>query len=137
MKTLEDFKREIFKRPGVRKAYAEMQPEFQIIRKLALARSKKGFSQRKLAKKIGITQSALARFETGNINPTLSFIQKITSGLGLKSDFFSAKIRTLTFDNFRSGGKKGKGLGGRNFCPPSLFHRRRISRQLCWHAAKI
>ncbi len=84
MKTLEDFKREIFKRPGVRKAYAEMQPEFQIIRKLALARAKKGFSQRKLAQKIGVTQSALARFETGNINPTLSFIQKITSGLGLK-----------------------------------------------------
>ena len=84
MKTLEDFKREIFKRPGVRKAYAEMQPEFQIIRKLAIARSRKGFSQRKLAQKIGITQSALARFETGNINPTLSFIQKITSGLGLK-----------------------------------------------------
>ena len=84
MKTLEDFKREIFKRPGVRKAYAELQPELQIIRKLALARAKKGFSQRKLAKKIGITQSALARFETGNINPTLSFLQKITSGLGLK-----------------------------------------------------
>lgn len=84
METLEDFKREIFKRPGVRKAYAEMQPEFQIIRKLAIARSKKGFSQRKLAKKIGITQSALARFETGNVNPTLSFIQKITNGLGLK-----------------------------------------------------
>ena len=84
MKTLEDFKREIFKRPGVRKAYAEMQPEFQIIRKLAIARSRKGFSQRKLAKKIGITQSALSRFEAGRINPTLSFVQKITNGLGLK-----------------------------------------------------
>jgi len=84
MKTLADFKKELFKRPGVRKAYAEMQPEFQIIRKLALARAKKGFSQRKLAQKIGITQSALARFETGNINPTLSFVQKITNGLGLK-----------------------------------------------------
>ncbi|HEY4505294.1 MAG TPA: helix-turn-helix transcriptional regulator [Candidatus Paceibacterota bacterium] len=84
MKTLEQFKREVFKRPGAKKAYAEMQPEFQIIRKLALARSKKGFSQRKLAQKIGITQSALARFESGNINPTLSFLQKITSGLGLK-----------------------------------------------------
>ncbi len=84
MKTLADLKRELFKRPGVRKAYAEMQPEFQIIRRLALARTKKGFSQRKLAKKIGVTQSALARFETGKINPTLSFIQKITSGLGLK-----------------------------------------------------
>lgn len=84
MKTLADLKRELFKRPGVRKAYFEMQPEFQIIRKLALARTQKGFSQRELAQKIGVTQSALARFETGGINPTLSFIQKITSGLGLK-----------------------------------------------------
>ena len=84
MKTLEQFKREIFKRPGVRKAYAELQPELQIIRKLALARAKRGFSQRRLAQKIGITQSALARFETGKTNPTLSFLQKITSGLGLK-----------------------------------------------------
>lgn len=84
MKTLEDFKREIFKRPGVRKAYAELQPEFQIIRKLSLARAQKGFSQRKLAQKIGVTQSALARFEAGKINPTLSFIQKVTNGLGLK-----------------------------------------------------
>jgi len=84
MKTLNKFKKEAFKREGVRKAYIEMQPELQIIRKLALARTKKGFSQRKLAQKIGITQSSLARFETGNINPTLSFVQKVTSGLGLK-----------------------------------------------------
>lgn len=84
VKTLEDFKREIFKRPGVVKAYAEMQPEFQIIRKLALARADKKISQRDLAKKIGITQSALARFESGKISPTLSFLYKITSGLGLR-----------------------------------------------------
>ncbi len=84
MKTLEDFKKEAFKRPGVRKAYAEMQPEIQIIRTLIISRNKKGMTQRKLAKKIGVTQSALARFESGRINPTLSFLQKITSGLGLK-----------------------------------------------------
>ena len=84
MKTLEQFKKEAFKRPGVRKAYAEMQPEMQIIRALIISRNKKGMSQRDLAKKIGITQSALARFETGGANPTLSFLQKITTGLGLK-----------------------------------------------------
>jgi HTH-type transcriptional regulator/antitoxin HipB len=84
MKTLEQFKKEAFKRPGVRKAYAEMLPELQIIRKLAMARTKKGFSQRKLAEKIGITQSSLARFELGGVNPTLSFLQKVTNGLGLK-----------------------------------------------------
>lgn len=84
MKTLEQFKKEAFKREGVRRAYLELQPELQIIKKLAFIRAKKGMSQRVLAKKIGITQSALARLETGNINPTLSFVQKITSGLGLK-----------------------------------------------------
>ena len=84
MKTLKQFKKEAFKRPGVRKAYTEMQPGVQIIRALIISRNKKGMSQRNLAKKIGITQSALARFETGKINPTLSFLQKITAGLGLK-----------------------------------------------------
>ena len=61
-----------------------MQPEVKIIRALIVSRNKKGMSQRKLAQKIGITQSALARFEAGKINPTLSFLQKITNGLGLK-----------------------------------------------------
>lgn len=84
MKTLADLKKDLFKRPGAKKIYEEMQPEFQIIRKLALTRMEKGMTQRKLAQKIGITQSALARFEAGGINPTLSFIQKITSGLGLQ-----------------------------------------------------
>ena len=84
MKTLKDFKKEIFKRPGVKKAYYEMQPEFQIIRNIALARMKKGLSQRDLAKKIGITQSALARFESGKIDPGLNFLKKVTAGLGLK-----------------------------------------------------
>jgi len=84
MKTLEQFKKEAFKRPGVRKAYDELQPEMKIIRALIISRNKKGMSQRNLARKIGVTQSALARFESGSINPTLSFLQKITSGLGLK-----------------------------------------------------
>jgi predicted transcriptional regulator len=84
MKTLEQFKKEAFKRPGVRRAYFEMQPEIKIIRALIMSRNKKGMSQRKLAQKIGITQSSLARFEAGKINPTLSFVTKITNGLGLK-----------------------------------------------------
>ncbi len=75
---------EALKRKGVRKAYIELQPELQIIKKLAHSRAEKGISQRVLAEKIGVTQSALARFETGQINPTLSFLQKVTSGLGLK-----------------------------------------------------
>lgn len=84
MKTLADLKKDLFKRPGFRKAYEELEPEFRIIRALALARMKKGMTQRKLAAKIGVTQSALARFESGKVDPGLSFLKKVTSGLGLK-----------------------------------------------------
>ncbi len=84
MKTLEQFKKEALKRKGVKQAYVKLQPELEIIKKLSISRSKKGMSQREFAEKIGITQSALARFETGKINPTLSFLQKVTDGLGLK-----------------------------------------------------
>lgn len=84
MKTLNQFKKEALKKTGVRKTYIELQPELEIIKKLAISRSKRGMSQRVLAKRIGITQSSLARFETGRINPTLSFLQKVTHGLGLK-----------------------------------------------------
>jgi len=84
MKTLNQFRKESFKRKGVKKAYVELQPQLEIIKKLAISRSRKGMSQRVFANKIGITQSALARFESGNINPTLSFLQKVTTGLGLK-----------------------------------------------------
>lgn len=82
--TLADLKKEAFKRPGVKKAYDDLEFEFQIIRALIDARSKKNLTQKELAQKIGVDQSALARFESGRINPTLSFLQKITSGLGLK-----------------------------------------------------
>ena len=58
--------------------------EFGILKAIIIARAKQKLSQRELAEKIGVKQSALARFESGNINPTLLFLQKITNGLDLK-----------------------------------------------------
>jgi len=59
MKTLADFKKEAFKKPGVRKAYEEMQPEFQIIRKLALAALSMGLLPSFLV--VILTQKALQK----------------------------------------------------------------------------
>ena len=84
MKTLKQFKKEAFKRGGVRRVYAELGPELRIIEAIAIARMKHQSTQRELATKIGVAQSALARFEAGKINPTLSILNKVTSGLGLK-----------------------------------------------------
>ena len=84
MKTHKQLKMELMKDLEFKKAYDELEFEFKIIDSLIRARTLKKFSQRELAGKIGITQSSLARFESGRTNPTLSFLRKITNGLGLK-----------------------------------------------------
>lgn len=84
MKTFAQFKKESIKRPGVRRAMEESDLEFQIIEAMIDTRVKKGVTQKQLAEKIGVAQSALARFESGRTNPTLSFLKKVTHGLGLK-----------------------------------------------------
>lgn len=78
-----DFLAKQLKNPKVKKAYDDLELEFAIIGALIDARAKKGMTQAKLAKKIGTKQSAIARFETGNSNPTLAFVQKLTDALDL------------------------------------------------------
>lgn len=75
---------DLMKRPGYKKAYDEMEPEFAIIKSIIKARAKHGLTQRQLAKNLGISQPSLARFESGNANPTFSFLKKVTRGLGLR-----------------------------------------------------
>ena len=83
MKTFTQFKKEAMKRPGVRKAMKDADIEIQLIEAIVKSRAQKKMTQKALAEEIGVTQSALARFESGRGNPTLSFIQKVTAGLGL------------------------------------------------------
>ena len=45
---------------------------------------KKGMTQAQIAKKMGTTQSAIARVEAGNTNPTIGFMQKLADALGLR-----------------------------------------------------
>lgn len=72
------------KDPKFKKAYEDLGPYFEIIEALIDARFERKITQREFAKRIGIAQSALARFESGKTNPTLSFLTKLTKGLGLK-----------------------------------------------------
>ena len=84
MKTFKQSMEEFLADPENKKAYDNLEVEFAIHEALIEARIQKKLTQKELAKKMGITQSALARFESGRTNPTLSFLQKITTGLGLK-----------------------------------------------------
>lgn len=79
-----EFKKELMKNPEFKKIHDQYNFEFEIIKALIRARAHKNLTQKELADKIGVEQSALARFESGRINPTLSFLKKVTHGLGLQ-----------------------------------------------------
>ncbi len=75
--------KQLMKDPEFRRVRKEMAFEMGIFRALMEARIKHKLTQKQLADKIGIAQSALARFESGRIDPRLSFLKKVASGLGL------------------------------------------------------
>jgi len=74
---------ELMRNPEYRKIHEASAFEFGILKAIIIARARQKLSQRELAEKIGVKQSALARFESGRTNPTLSFLKKVVSGLGL------------------------------------------------------
>ena len=83
MKTLTQFRKESFKNAKVIKAYNDLSLEYKLISAIIEQRIRKGVTQKKLAEKMGTKQSAIARFESGNANPTLEFIGKLSSALDL------------------------------------------------------
>jgi ribosome-binding protein aMBF1 (putative translation factor) len=76
--------KEALKDPEFRKAYDALDVEFSIIEQVIRKRLEKGLSQKQLAEKIGTKQSAIARLEGGNTNPTVNFLEKVSKALGSK-----------------------------------------------------
>lgn len=70
--------------PETKKAYDDLELKYAFIHKILDARIKAGITQSELAERAGTTQSAIARFESGAGNPTLSFIQKVSKALDVK-----------------------------------------------------
>lgn len=82
--TWTDFKKESLKDPIIRREYERLAPEYEIIKAIIEARTNKKITQANVAKKIGTTQSAIARVESGTANPSLKFMYKLADALGLR-----------------------------------------------------
>lgn len=72
---------EQLKNPEVKKHYDEYGKQLEIAYQVLMMRKKKGMSQAQLAKKIGTTQSNVARLEAGRQNFTTVTLQKIANAL--------------------------------------------------------
>lgn len=82
--TFDDLKRKWMKDKKFRREYESSRIEFALISALIRARYEKKITQKMLAKKAGLHQSAIARFESGVWNPTLAFTSKLAHALNVK-----------------------------------------------------
>ena len=87
MKKYHQFKLHLLKNKELKKSYDELEQEYKLVEKLIEKRLEKGLTQNELAAKIGTKQSAISRLESGNYNPSLSFLHKVADGLGTKLKF--------------------------------------------------
>ena len=81
MQTWEEFEKELLKNEKTRKEYERLAPRYKIIAELIRMRIKNNLTQEQLAKKAGTQQSAVARIESGNVNPSIEQIDKLARAM--------------------------------------------------------
>lgn len=84
MTKMSDLKRKWMQDPQFRAEYQKADADYSIIEALVRARQEANLSQADLARKIGTTQSAVARLESGNISPSISTLQRYAAATGTR-----------------------------------------------------
>ncbi len=69
--------------PEFKAAMEEMRPQYEFQRALIGARVEAGITQREMAKRLEVKQSAIARWEAGETMPTLDTLFRVSKALQL------------------------------------------------------
>ncbi|MDA8086464.1 MAG: helix-turn-helix transcriptional regulator [Nitrospiraceae bacterium] len=83
-RTLKEYIAEQMKDPEFKKAWDDLDPEFQVLKAMIKAREKTGVSQAELARRVGTRQSVISRLERGGFSKaTLETIKKVADALDM------------------------------------------------------
>ncbi len=82
MKKLSDLKARLLADPDTRAEYDALSGEFEMARELIDARIRARMTQDDVAKRMGTTQSVVARLESGKRPPSLRTIQRYAQAVG-------------------------------------------------------
>ena len=104
MLTHKELKERALKRADVKSEYERLDEEFTLLDEFLKARAAAGISQAEVAERMGTTQSAVARLESGRgkHSPSLATLRKYAQALGchldlrLIKDSNKAKIHSRT-----------------------------------------
>lgn len=67
-----------------RRGYEEADQAIRLAKEIRALREQRGLSQSEFATRIGTTQSAIARLESGSISPSLSTLQHVADALSVR-----------------------------------------------------
>jgi len=84
MSTLAELKKQWMQDTETREAYEARAYEFEIARSLIEARSDAGLTQAEVAKRMGTTQSAIARIEGGSQLPSMKSVIRYAAAIGAR-----------------------------------------------------
>lgn len=80
----DDYLAEKLKDPVWREGYEKVRQENEPLRAILRARVEKGMTQAQIAKRMGTTQSSIARVEAGKSHPTIPFMQRLAEALDMR-----------------------------------------------------
>ena len=81
MRSFEAFKREMLANPTIKKEYDALEDEFALINALLVARTRAKLTQAEVARRMGTSQSAVARLESGR-SPSMASLRKYAAATG-------------------------------------------------------
>lgn len=86
LQTHEDVLKEFLKDPEIKKAYDDLEPEYQVKRALIELRIKNEKTQKKLADKLNTKQAYISRVERGSVSPTVNYIARMADALNADAE---------------------------------------------------
>lgn len=82
MRTWKEFEERLLaENEELRVEVERLEPRYQLISDLIRLRIEKGLTQADVAARMGKQQPAIARFEAGNVQPSLTFLQELAEAL--------------------------------------------------------
>ena len=84
MTKLKDLKKRFMDDPEFREEYERIDDEFSLIEALVRARMAAKLTQAELARRLGTTQSAIARLEGGGVSPSITTLRRYAEATGTR-----------------------------------------------------
>ncbi len=92
--TLEEMLQKSMKNPEFRKEYEALESEYTVKKVIIQAKTEKGCTTSKLAQLIGMDEKLLPDLENWECDPTISQLQQLAKGLGMRLVIKFEKIST-------------------------------------------